>query len=103
MTELFKYVMKEEQTFNKFKLYLYEKVGQNNEKFRKFSSYPDAFKLPIFIQFLEKEGVPIVDAICFYNITYPGTPSSFQDVLIYMVCCEFTRIENNKTTNYVPF
>ena len=104
MTELFKYIMERKEIFSRFKQFLWLKVGQNQQKFRNFSNYPDVFKHPFLIEFLEKEeGVPIVDAINFYAIRYPGKPSSFSVLITYTICCEFDRIENNKVTNYIPF
>ncbi|MAT89657.1 MAG: hypothetical protein CMC35_03100 [Flavobacteriaceae bacterium] len=93
---------KSSNTFKEFREWLYVYLKKDVNKFKQFMTYPVTFKIPILIKFLEYKEVPIVDAIAYYNILYP-TKIDYDTLLTYMILMEFHRLENKRTTNYIPF
>jgi hypothetical protein len=89
------------ETFNNFKKYLFIKVNKDEKRFKAFATYPVSFQLPYFIEFLELNYVPILEALAYYN-TYL-TNASYNDVVQFTIKAEFKRLELKKTTNYMPF
>lgn len=100
--KLFEHIPKQEKTFSEFKVFLFNKLGQNKEKFRKFSTYPDTYKIPVLIEFLESKHVPVIEAINYYSYQFTGT-ATYEQKVIYAIVCEFIRLEKNVVINYIPF
>lgn len=89
-------------TFKKFNVFIFNKLGKNQANFSKFNSYPVKFKIPFFIEFLELEGVSIIEALVYYQWLYKGTPS-FDNIASFMIAAEFKRIELGVEINYTPY
>ena len=93
---MIKSLLKYTKTFDKFKKFLILR------KYAKgFNKLSEIEKTVLLVEFLEVEGVVIIDALVYYNYNYPS--ASFRDKLSNLVLKEFYRIENNLTCTYVPF
>ena len=103
MIQLFDYIPKEKKTFEEFGRFLFIRLDKDKAKFRKFTSFPDTYKIPLLIEFLEvMKGVPFLVAMNYYSYKHKGTPP-FIELIKFTIIWEFKRLEENIETNYVPF
>lgn len=93
---------KTKNTFEDFRKWLFIEMDKNIPRFKKFMTYPDEFKIPFLLRYLEGRGVPVIEAFNYYAFLYPGTPS-FITIMIYTIIMEFKLLETNKKINYIPF
>jgi aminopeptidase N len=89
-------------TFEDFRKWLYDKMNRDINKFKKFMTYPDEFKIIFLIQYLETKETPVLEALAYYAVLYPGF-TDFITLQKYMIIMEFKLLEINKKINYVPF
>lgn len=88
--------------FERFREYLYLVVFKKDTvSFKKLGKAPDYFIVLKAIEFLDYNGIPIMEALVYYNYMYPK--ASFQDKLKNLVLKEFYRIEHKIECNYIPF
>ena len=93
---MIKSLLKYKNTFEKFKKFI---IFRNYQK--TFNKLSEVEKILILIEFLAEGGIPIIEALIYYNYKYPH--AKFEDKLKNLILKEFYRIENNIECNYIPF
>lgn len=102
MNDLFKEIAIYPNTFKDFRQWLFNRLNQNVEVFKKFGKQPNIIKIPYLIKYLEYKEVPILDAYCYYQ--YKLNYYNSMEMLQYsLIIWEFERIEKKKKINYMPF
>lgn len=102
MNDLFKELAQYPNTFEEFRKWLFIKLNKNVEVFKKFGKQPNSIKIPYLIKYLESKEVPILDMYNYYSYKL-NYYTEFEVLQYSSIIWEFNRIENKKTTNYIPF
>jgi hypothetical protein len=100
MNDIFSLVQANNNTFVNFKKWLFDYVKRDKNKYIEAGNSTTEIKISLMVGYLEYKGVPILPALCFYNYMFTGT---YQELVVFMIRCEFKRIEQNKIINYTPF
>ena len=103
MDDIFTLIKDNKDTFEHFRKWLFNKLGKNQNSFRTFGKYPNRLKIPYLIEYLEEWNTPILSALCYYTTLSSNTATNYEDLCVYMIRCEFRRIELKKVIDYVPF
>lgn len=103
MTDVLTLIEANTNTFKHFREWLFVKLDRNTDKFRNFGNYPNDFKLPYLIEYLEQWRVPILEALCYYNALSSNQAKSYTELNVFMISEEFKRIEKKEIINYTPF
>ena len=103
MKDVFTLIQNNKDTFKHFRQWLFDKLGKNQNSFRTFGTYPNRLKIPYLLEYLEHKGVPILEALCYYNALSSNQAQSYEQLCVYTIKEEFNRIEHKKQINYVPF
>lgn len=101
MQDIFTLIQSNVRVFEDFRRWLFVKVGNNKQSFINVSKYPNSFKIPYLLEYLETKQVPILEAIIYYNLEH--SYHTFLEQASYMIVKEFKRGEENKTINYTPY
>ena len=101
MDDIFKLVAVHKGITKGFSIWLYNRLGKDNKKYNAFTTYPNSIKVPTMLLYLEANGIPILEALCYYN--YQLDNVSYNELCYYMIVKEFERIEKQLPANYNPF
>ncbi len=102
-TDIFIPLAESKEPFQEFRVWVYNKLGKNNDNFQRFGKSATSFKLPYLIQFLEVKEVPILEALCFYNCSSSNMAQDYEELVCFMIIKEFQRLSLGITMNYTPF
>ncbi len=103
MTDILTLIQTQPITYKHFREWLFAKFNKNVESFTRFGTYPNRFKIPYIIEYLELWGVPILEALCYYNYTSSNCATNHEELCVYMISEEFKRLEQKEVINYTPF
>ena len=102
MEDIFKVIAKYQGITKHFSIWLFtEKLGKDKTKYDNFVKYPNSIKLPILLEYLESNGLPILELLLYYyhQIDY----TSYEALVYLMIVSEFERIENKQPLITIPF
>lgn len=78
-------------TFDLFRKWLWQKLKGDKNVFTGFFKQPLSVQCFYFLEFLEANSVPILDALCYQR--YSNQNLSFVSLCYYMIIYEFMKIE----------
>lgn len=100
--DIFKLISNNKNTVREFSVWLVTKLNGDRNLYAKLTNANNVAKIPYLVQYLESLGVPMLEAMCYYN-TKLLQPVGLQDLIIFTILMEFKRIEKGEQTDYVPF
>lgn len=101
MEDIFLIIAENKNVFEDFRQWLFIKVNKNKQNFINVGKYPNNFKIPYLLEYLETKEVNIIEALTYY--TFEHSYTKYEDICLYMIIKEFKRGEENKKINYEPY